>query len=160
VKIARSTYETEPVADLPEAVVELVAAYNRLQTAMTDKPDCTVLGEGLRTVFSHSVPLSGKNGLQISPYEIGIATEAAPTGQLAVNTKKLRRALDDRADETNTLFNCEHNGLLPRSLRLVTEYKNRHTPADEGRNVFWESVYPPLIRFMNECRRTQAFWWL
>jgi hypothetical protein len=92
-KLERSAYETQPVADIPEAVAELVNAYNRLQSALTEETarartvEVQRFAEGLRAVINRPVPLGDKTGGQISPYEIGIATEAAPTGRHAITER-------------------------------------------------------------------------
>lgn len=147
-------YETQPVSSIPQGISELIAAFNRLEDA---------LGGGgadfsfaLRAAFAKGVPLEG--GMQISPYEIGIAAEAAPPGKYGTNLNKLRRALEKRPAALRELFNCAEHGLLPRLLHLCADFRTKNAPDDGAPNVYWENVYPPLMRFVNECRRMQAFW--
>jgi flagellar capping protein FliD len=162
-KLQRSAYETEPVEDITEAVQEFANAYNRLQDALHAEPATWAsFGEQLRAAIHKPVAI-GENGLQLSLYEIGVAH--APDkrnhhpGRLSVNREKLDRALEDRAQELKTFFICEESGLIPRLCQLMNDFKNKSAPFDDALNVYWETMYPPLVRFNNECRRLQLFWW-
>jgi flagellar capping protein FliD len=166
VKLERTAYETEPVDNIGEAVVALVHAYNRLQDALfLTGSKWAAFGEALRAAVNKPVAAKETNGLQISLYEIGIAhapdTASGGAGavpNLVVNAEKLNRALEERADELEILFSCENAGLLPRLCQMLHEYKN-NAPEDDALHTYWDDIYPPLVRFNNECRRLQAFWW-
>jgi hypothetical protein len=150
--MTRTSYETEPVADIAHGAAELIAAFNRLENAL----DGCEFSHALRQEFAKSVPVD--NGMELSPYEIGIAAAAAPPGRYSANVEKLRHALQTRPAIVCTLFTCAAHGLLVRLLQLCTDFRAKNTPKDSAPNLYWEKVYPPLIRFMNECRRMQAFW--
>jgi len=164
VKRERTAYETDPVENIGEAIVALTHAYNRLQDALHAGPaKWAVFGENLRAEINKPVAINGKNGLQISMYEIGIAH--APDmhgnylGRLGVNGEKLNRALEERTDELQTLLAGEDDGLLPRLCRIIYTFKQKNAPDNDAPHLHWDTVYPPLLRFNNECRRLQAFWW-
>jgi flagellar capping protein FliD len=150
------------VADIPEAAAELVNAYNRLQSTLAEAnarvpvQELRLLADNLRMVAGRPVPLGDGSGMQISPYEIGIATEAAPTARLAVNTQKLRHALSERAGAVRVLFTDEEKGLLSGLLAFSIQFKN--VSHNDATAMYWETVYPALIRFINECRRIHMFW--
>lgn len=162
VKPGRSLYEPEPVADIAEGTAALVSAYNRLQNILAEEsPHTAALGAfavQLRTTIGKSVPINNLSSLQISTYEVGIAIEAAPDAQLRVNLEKFRHALTNRPAETHTLFNHPEKGLLPTLLYLLDEFKNKNAPLNDAQDTYWQTIYPPLMRFMNECRRMQVFW--
>ncbi|MCL2189366.1 MAG: hypothetical protein FWC16_00160 [Defluviitaleaceae bacterium] len=162
-KLQRTAYETDPVENITEAVQALANAYNRLQDALHAEPATWAsFGESLRVAIHKSVTLTGHNGLQLSLYEIGVAH--APDkrnnhpGRLSVNSEKLTRALDERASELEVFFTCDDVGLLPRLCESLNAFKTKNAPFDDALNVYWETLYPPLVRFTNECRRLQAFW--
>jgi hypothetical protein len=162
VKRERTAYETDPVENIGEAIVALTHAYNRLQDALHAEPEkYAAFGEALRAEINKPVPIHGKKGLQMSMYEIGIAhapdKEGSYSGRLGVNGEKLNRALEDRTVELQALLTCEKNGLLPRLCRMLDDFKQKSAP--NGGALAGEAVYPPLLRFGNECRRLQAFWW-
>jgi flagellar capping protein FliD len=164
VKLERSEYETEPVENIIEALQEMAAAYNRLQIALHTKPaKWTALSESLRTAINKPVALKGQDGLQISLYEIGIAyapdKQNSKPASLGINNEKLTRALNERAAELETLFTCEAVGLLPRICQILNDFKQKNAPYDDAHNTYWETIYPPLVRLGNECRRLHAFWW-
>jgi len=163
VKLERTTYETEPVGSVAEAVAELAAAYNRLQNALHAEPATwVVFGEGLRTAIHKPVDISGNKGLKLSLYEIGVAyapdSQSNLPGRLSVNDEKLTRALEDRAEELKVFFTCKKVGLLPRLCKILSEFRANSAPLDGAMDEYWEHIYPPLVRLNNECRRLQAFW--
>jgi flagellar capping protein FliD len=163
-KLGRSEYETEPVENVVEAIFEMAAAYNRLQDALhIGSAKWAFLGESLRTTINKPVALEAQDGLQISPYEIGIAyspdKQKNQLGTLTVNGEKLNRAFEERTKDVEVLFTHEITGLLPRICQLLADFKQNSAPFDDAQNIYWETVYPPLVRLNNECRRLQAFWW-
>jgi len=164
VKKERTAYETDPVENIGEAIVALTHAYNRLQDVLhSGSAEWSAFGEELRAEMNKPVTVRGKKGLQISLYEIGIAhspdASHAKPGRLGVNGEKLNRALEERTSELQALLACEDNGLLPRLCRQLYNFKQKNTPDNDAPPKHWGVVYPPLVRFNNECRRLQAFWW-
>jgi hypothetical protein len=164
--LERTAYETDPVENIGEAIVALTHAYNHLQETLNNSqsPEWITFGEQLRAEINKPVTQHKNNGLQISLYEIGVAhapdKKGAYTGRLGVHGEKLSQALDERSSEVETLLTCEEIGLLPRLNRLLIEVKSKNAPLNDAPLLYRETIYPPLIRFHNECRRLQAFWWL
>jgi len=163
-KLQRSAYETDPVENITEAVQALAAAYNRLQDALhADPATYAHFGETLRAAMHKPVPIAGEEAPQLSLYEIGVAHAPDKSnnhpGRLSVNADKLTTALDERPADCQTFFSCEDVGLLPRINHMLTEFKQKNAPAEDALDVYWETIYPPLVRLTNECRRLQLFWW-
>jgi len=163
-KLQRSAYETDPVENIPEAVQALAAAYNRLQDALHAEPATWAgFGEALRTAMHKPVAIAGEDAPQLSLYEIGVAHAPDKSnnhpGRLSVHVDKITAFLDERPKDAELFFTCANVGLLPRIHQMLTEFKNKNAPDEDALDVYWETIYPPLVRLSNECRRLQLFWW-
>jgi len=143
--IGQTSFETDPVESLSDALLAFVAAYDNLQMKIGET---TSFGDDLKLTMYMPIQPDGENRPSISLYELGVVyfPRKGETGKYAVHRRKLEKALNTREDDVRALF---IDGVLPRLCEMLSAFLDNEEPPEE-------EIYISALRFLNECRRLTA----
>lgn len=153
-KIEKTTYETDPVENMADAMHAFADAYDKLHDCL--QFDFAHFNEELRAAMYKPVrPGMGSGGVPISLYEIGVAhfPNRTVAGRYSIHKGKLAEALDRRNKDVRAMLVQEETGVLPHLCEILLEFRDQ-----EREEELPQEVYIALMRFLNECRRLAAMW--
>ena len=153
----KTSYETEPVEDIVDAMRAFARAFDELLTAMPIEFD--TFAEEVRlamyTPVSRQTNSADDITQPISLYEIGVthSPNNSVAGQYAINTAKLAEAVESRAEDVQALLIQEQDGVLHVLCDMLMAFIEEEREDDLPRNV-----YAVVMRLFNECRRLAIMW--
>lgn len=153
-KLEQTTYETEPVQNLNDAMHAFAGAYDRLHIVLQE--EYKYFDDSIRTaMFTPVRPELDMHSPPISLYEIGLthSPNRSVAGKYAIHESKLADALEHRRSDIHALLTQEESGVLPKLCAILLDFRDK-----ERDEKLPEEIYAALMRFLNECRRLNAMW--
>jgi len=162
----KTSYETDPVESLYDAMLAFARAYDNLQYVLQEELQIELSHE-LRQIIYRPVQRTTKS-LPISMYEVGLIhhPNKSVAGRYTINEIKLQKAINTRESDVQALLVMEGVGILPYLCDKLSELREMEVKPDEDSEDFENSfdyVYSDVVRgailkFLNECRRLTALW--
>jgi len=166
----KTSYETDPVESLYDAMLAFAKAYDNLQYVLQEELQIELSNE-LRRIIYRPVQRTPKS-LPISMYEVGLIhrPNKSVAGRYTFNEKKLQKAINTRETDVQALLVMEGAGILPYLCDKLSELREMEHEYDENDeessyNQYHENAYVysnvvrgALLKFLNECRRLTALW--
>jgi len=162
----KTSYETDPVESLYDAMLAFAKAYDNLQYVLQEELQIELSNE-LRRAMYRPVQRT-PSSLPISMYEVGLIhhPNKSVAGRYSINEKKLQKAIKTRETDVQALLVMEGVGILPSLCDKLSELREMELKYEEEvediGNVFVymysKAVRNAILRFLNECRRLIALW--